>query len=175
MAEFRFSNDLNPSQTGQVMDVLRRPRLWVPTERDYPDHDQWLQKVEGQIATGDKRAMVAFSCGKAVGTVIYQRHQESPNVLEVRNISVSPDSSGRYVGSFLLRNSEIEGAQHDFPGVDHVMVDAKLSNIKMGHFLLAHGYGLHEVTDLYGVGAGLDAVFVKPLASESPIPSEVEW
>jgi len=163
MAEFRFNNDHNTAQASAVIDVLRQPRLWIPTEKNYPGYDTWLQKVEGQIISGTKRAMVAYFGNKTVGAVVYQRHPEIPDTLEVRNISVSPDVGGRYVGSFMLRNSELEAAAHDFPGIERITVDTKQDNTGMTKFLLDHEYRLEEVRDLYGLDAGLDAVFVKTL------------
>ena len=164
MAEFRFTNDLSAQDVAGVVDVLRRPRLYIPTERDYPNHVTWLEKTEAQLIAGEKRAMVAYALGHAVGTVVYRKHEVRTDVLEIRNISVSPDAKGRYVGSFLLRNSEIEGIQNDFPGTSTVMVDTKVTNIGMIDFLLTHGYELQEVVDLYGLDAGMDAVLTKTVA-----------
>jgi ribosomal protein S18 acetylase RimI-like enzyme len=85
--------------------------------------------------------------------------------LEIKNISVDPEAEGRYIGSFLLRNSEIEAAKVDFPDIEHVTIDTKRTNQGMVEFLLDHGYQLQEVTDLYGTGTGLDAVFTKSLVA----------
>jgi len=163
MAEFRITNEHSPSEVGNVIDVLRRPRIWIPTQVDYPDHQVWLDKTEAQIASGKKRAFLAYNGIEPIGSVVYQRHEQQPDVLEIRSISVVPESNGRYVGSFILRNTEIEGAANDFPGVDTVMVDTKVSNTEMIDFLLKHGYVVVEITDLYQQGAGLDAVLTKTL------------
>jgi ribosomal protein S18 acetylase RimI-like enzyme len=165
MAEFRFTNEHSSSELGNVIDVLRRPRLWVPTEADYPDHAAWLEKVEAQLGTNQKRAMVAYDTTTPIGAVVYQRHLECPKILEIRNISVAPESHGRYMGSFLLRNTEIEGIGNDFPGVDTVMVDTKVTNTGMITFLLHHGYKVEEVADLYGKETGLDVVLTKPITA----------
>lgn len=160
MAEFRFTNEHRGGETGNVIDVLRRPRLWVPGS-DYPDYSDWLERVELQLGSGQKRAMVAYSHRKPIGTVLYQRHPEEPAKLEIRNISVLEDR-GRLVGSFALHNTELE-ATRDFPGVETAVVDTKITNTEMIQFLLNHGYQLQEITDLYQLGTGLDAVFSKPL------------
>ncbi len=163
MAEFTITNDHSQKRIGQVMDALRRPRLFIPTLNDYPKHDLWLQHVEAQLNTGEKRAMAAFAGAAAIGVVVYQRHIVNLDVLEVRNISVSPEKGGRLFGSCLLRNAEVEGLSQDFPGVTSVMVDTKETNTAMMGFLSAQGYGLEQITDLYGTGNGLDAVFTKVL------------
>ena len=98
-----------------------------------------------------------------VGAVIYQGIVNQPRTLELRNISVSDDARGRYVGAFLLRNTEVEATQNDFPGIEEVIVDTKSTNIEMLAFLESQGYGVKEITDLYGLGTGLDVVMSKSL------------
>ncbi len=163
MTEFRFTTEHSSAGIAGIVDALRQPRLWIPTGQDYPTHGAWLDKTEAQLAEGTKRAMAAYMGGKPIGTVIYQQSSETPGLLEVRNISISPDARGRHVGSFLLRNAEIEAARNDFPGVEQVVVDTKVSNKEMIAFLQSEGYGLEYVTDLYGQDTGLDAVLSKSL------------
>ena len=163
MKEFRFNNDHTSAEVADIVDVLRQPRLWIPTEKDYPNHGSWLDKTEDLIISGKKRAMAAYMGKDAVGTVIYQRDPNQSHSLEIRNISVSADARGRYVGGFLLRNAEIEAAQNDFPGIEEYVVDTKASNEEMITFLESHGYSIKDITDLYGLGAGLDVVMSKPV------------
>jgi ribosomal protein S18 acetylase RimI-like enzyme len=164
MADFRFTNEHRASEVGNVIGALERPRLWVPAN-DYPDYYEWLQKTEQQIGSGQKRAMLAYSGLEPVGTIIYQRHECRPGCVEIRNISVDPSVRGRYVGSFLLRNTEAEAVQRDFVDCQEMVIDTKVANSDMIAFLLKHGYKLAEVTDLYGLSAGEDAVFTKSLAA----------
>jgi ribosomal protein S18 acetylase RimI-like enzyme len=161
MADFRFTNEHQQADIGNIVGVLESPRLWIPTEHDYPKHSDWLQKAEAQLAAGTKRAMLAYAGREPIGTVIYQRHETSPKVVEVKNISISPTARGRYIGSFLLRNTEIEATSHDFPKTSEVMVDTKVTNNEMITFLIRHGYRIEKVEDLYEQGTGLDAVLVK--------------
>lgn len=161
MADFRFTNEHGSSELGNVVGILEQPRLWIPSTTDYPDYDEWIQKTQEQIELGSKRAMLAYFGREPVGTVVYQRHETRPGVVAIRNISVSPDAKGRYVGSFLLRNTELEAVTQDYPECNEILVDTKISNSGMISFLIGHGYQLEEVTDLYGLGAGVDAVFAK--------------
>jgi ribosomal protein S18 acetylase RimI-like enzyme len=163
MKEFRFNNDHTSAEVADIVDVLRQPRLWIPTEKDYPDHGSWLDKTEDLIISGKKRAMAAYMGQDAVGTVIYQRDPKETTSLEIRNISVSDDARGRYVGSFLLRNAEIEAALNDFPGIVRYVVDTKASNVEMIAFLESQGYSIQDITDLYSLDAGLDVVMSKPI------------
>jgi ribosomal protein S18 acetylase RimI-like enzyme len=163
MKEFRFNNDHTSAGVADIVDVLRQPRLWIPTEQDYPNHKNWLEKTEDLIISGKKRAMAAYMGHEAVGTVIYQRDPKNAQSLEIRNISVSDDTRGRHVGSFLLRNAEIEAARNDFPGIEEYIVDTKITNLDMIAFLESEGYSIKGIADLYGLGAGLDAVMSKPV------------
>lgn len=147
------------------MAVLRSPRLWIPSEKDYPDYPNWLLETEGDIATNRKRAMLAYMGKQPVGAVVYKRHPEDPTTLQIRNISLLPDARGRHIGAFLIINTEIEAVQHDFPGCRRVTVDTKATNGAMVNFLLKAGYGIRGFEDLYGLDAGLDVVFEKPLAT----------
>jgi len=165
MAEFVFTTDHSRTQAAHVIDVLRAPRLWIPTGTDYPHHDEWLQKVEAELDAGKKRAMLASDGGLPIGVVVYQRNPDDSANLEVRNISIEPTYGGRYVGSFALRNAEIIG-QSEFPGTSSVTVDTKVSNDTMVGFLVSHGYEIKDVTDLYGTDTGLDVVMRKELTTE---------
>ena len=94
MQDFRFSNEHSPTEVSGIVDVLRRPRLYIPTAKDYPNHNDWLEKVEAQMASGSKRAMAAYMGKGAVGAVVYQRMPGNARILEVRNISVADSARG---------------------------------------------------------------------------------
>jgi ribosomal protein S18 acetylase RimI-like enzyme len=161
MQDFRFTNEHRLGASGEIVGFLEKPRLWIPNTSDYPDHFDWLAKVGTQLEGEQKRAMVAYYAGDIVGAVVYQRHLSEPTTLEIKNISVSPTAQGRYVGSFLLRNTEIEGTQHDFPGCNRIVFDTKTTNTGIVAFGMRHGYRLAGIEDLYRLGAGEDAIFAK--------------
>jgi ribosomal protein S18 acetylase RimI-like enzyme len=106
--------------------------------------------------------MVAIDRGNIIGLVLYQKHRDLADTLEIKNISVSPEFGGRYLASALLRNAEVEGSRDFF--VNHVVVDAKASNTAIRRFLLSHRYRIQNQTDLYGLGAGQDLLFTKTVA-----------
>jgi ribosomal protein S18 acetylase RimI-like enzyme len=161
--DYRITNEIGSSRTDEVVHHLSRPRLWVP-ESDYPDFAKWVERAHGQIKAGGKRAMVALDRGNIVGLVLYQRHQEVADTLEVKNISVHPEFGGRYLASVLLRNVEVEGSR-EFRA-RHVVVDAKARNTAIRFFLLRHRYLVQDSLDLYGLGAGRDLVFKKTVTHE---------
>jgi len=160
--EFIFTTEQTLSRTDEIIDYLLGPRLWIP-KIDYPDFDEWIQKVHIQLKQEDKRAIIALSHRSIVGVVIYQRHQAEPEALEIKNITVRPDVQGRFIASFLLRNAEIEGTR-DF-NIRRVLVDAKARNLTIRSFLFRNGYANLGSHDLYGLGAGEDIVYSKVIGA----------
>ncbi len=160
MTTFVISNELNtPART---IDTLRQPRLWVPTAADYPSHDQWLEKTEADLISGRKQAMTVQHDEADIGVVVYQRHPEASAVCEIKNISIMPQSRGRHIGSFTLRTAEVQ-AINDFPGIETLEIDTKLTNKDMITFLQLQGYVITKVADVYDSGM-LDVVLTKPAA-----------
>lgn len=158
--EILFTSERTTSRADELVDYLRGPRLWIP-RADYPDFDDWSEKVHAQLKSEHKRALLALSRGVVVGAVVYQRHLTELGSLEIKNVTVRPDMRGRYVARFLLRNAEIEG-RADF-GVRRAVLDAKASNVSLRRYVEAQGYAATAVRDLYGLGGGADVVFRKRL------------
>lgn len=154
------------SMADEIVGYLTGPRLWIP-QSDYPDFEDWAQRVHAQLKSEAKRAVVALSAGAVVGAAVYQPHRSDPRVLEVKNITVRPDARGRLLATFMLRNAEVEGAA-DF-GCREAAVDAKARNSALRAFLFKSGYRVDRVEDLYGLGAGADVVYRKtlPMAAAS--------
>lgn len=160
MEDFRFTNESPDFRTDEIVHYLTGPRLWIPYS-DYPNIPEWVQKVYTQLRSEEKRAMVAYYGREIVGVTIYQSYKQDPKVLEIKNLTVRPDMRGRHVASFLLRNTEIEGAK-DY-GAESVICDAKESNISILGFLVSEHYAAVGKADLYGLGAGEDLIFKKLL------------
>jgi ribosomal protein S18 acetylase RimI-like enzyme len=161
--ELTFTSDGVGGRADELVDYLRGPRLWIP-QVDYPDFDRWADKVHAQLKSEEKRAIVALARHEVVGAVVYQRHKTRPEALEIKNITVRPDMRGRFVAGFLLRNAEVEGAA-DY-GVGDVIVDAKARNVALRAYLFRQGYRQRGVADLYGLGAGEDVVYGKPIGRQ---------
>ena len=94
-----------------------------------------------------------------VGVTIYQRHKKYSEALEIKNLTVRPDKRGRYIASFLLRNSEIEGAA-EFKS-QYILCDAKIKNFPIRWFLEKNKYQIVDKRDLYNKGSGEDLVYKK--------------
>lgn len=157
---FQFTNEYAISRLDEIVNYLMGPRLWIP-QGDYPDFLDWADKVHRELKTESKRAMVALENNDIVGVTVYQRHKLHSDALEIKNLTVRPDRRGRYIASFLLRNSEIEGAK-DFKS-NRVLCDAKAQNWPIRHFLLKNKYRIISKENLYCKGGGDDLVYIKPV------------
>lgn len=150
-----FRDDI---RTGVLLDFLLGPRLWVPGAA-YPDYLDWLARIEPELDSGSKRHLGCVWNGELSGVVVWQRHKREPAWLEIKNLTVRPGTSGRKVGSFLLRQAEMEGCA-EF-GSSLAVCDAKASALGVVSFLLRQGYRPQGTTDLYGLGTGPDVVLAR--------------
>ncbi len=155
---FQFTNEYPVSRLDEIISYLMGPRLWIP-HGDYPDFLDWADRVHKELKKNSKRAMIAFQNNEIVGVTIYQRHKSYPDSLEIKNLTVRPDRRGRHIASFLLRNSEIEGAK-DFKSV-RILCDAKVKNFAIKSFLLRNNYQILAKDNLYGKNGGDDLIYTK--------------
>lgn len=156
--DFRFTNEYPVSKLDEIVSYLLGPRLWIP-HSDYPDFLDWAERAHQELKKEQKRALVAVENNDIVGVTIYQRHKQHPDALEIKNLTVRPDKRGRYIASFLLRNSEIEGTA-EF-GSREIVCDAKKNNLPIRFFLERNHYNPIARADLYGKSGGEDIVFKK--------------
>lgn len=161
MIDFRLTDAMNPRNAARVVDHLRQPRLWIPTEEDYADHGEWLEKVEAELV-GDRRHALMATFGKiVVGAIVFRPEPHDPKTIGIRNISINPDYEGRYVGAFTLRNTEY-AARESYPEAKRIIIDTKTTNHAMISFLESQHYLPEEIIDLYQSGKP-DIVLAKHL------------
>ena len=158
--EFRFTNEFPLARLDEMISFMAGPRLWVPRS-DYPDFLSWADKTYREIRRETKRAMIALMGRELVGLTVYQAHRKMPDALEIKNLTVRPDARGRHIASFLMRNTELEGAREY--GASSVVCDAKSDNLPVRYFLTRCGYRAVGRQDLYHLGSGDDTVFTKPV------------
>lgn len=158
--DFRFTTEYPLSRLDEIVAYLLGPRLWIP-QTDYPDFEEWVEKVYREIREETKRAVIALSQNQIIGAAIYQCHKQFPKTLELKNLTIRPDQRGRYIASFLIRNTEVEGLR-EFK-VTKILCDTKTTNLEMRFFLLKHHYRVIEETNLYHLDAGNDLIFCKDL------------
>ena len=150
MINFHFTDDFD---LGSVISFLASH-----SGSAYPDFVDWLDKVSVELGM-IKRGIFCYEYTRLVGLVLFQKHKMLADFLELKNLTVLPGFNGRYVASFLLRNAEIEGEK--IFRVNNIICDAKKNDIPITNFLLFHKYDILGHQDLYGLGAGLDNVFMK--------------
>lgn len=156
--EFKFTNEYPLHRVDEIISYLTGPRLWIP-QNDYPDFFDWAQKAHRELKKELKRATIALCNNDVVGVVVYQKDKIIKDALEIKNITVRPDKRGRYIASFLLRNTEIEGVD-EFKS-SSIICDAKARNLEMMYFLQKHGYRITGKNDLYQLNTGQDLVYKK--------------
>lgn len=156
--DFRFTTDYPFSRLDEIVAYLAGPRLWIP-KTDYPDFLDWANRSYEELRTETKRAMLALEGNDIAGITIFQRHKKYKEALEIKNLTVRPESRGRYIASFLLRNTEIEGAR-EF-GSSLILCDAKSKNLSIRTFLFTNHYSAVQKGDIYGIEGGEDAVYRK--------------
>jgi|SRR3972149_4493325 len=157
---FKFTNEYSVSKLDEIVSYLLGPRLWIPTN-DYPDFSDWADMAHWELRKERKRALIALSRGNVIGVCIYQRHKKYSDALEIKNLTVRPDLRGRYIASFLLRNTETEGGNE--LNSHYAICDAKANNFPVKFFLLRHKYNILGRQDLYELGTGEDCVYKKRL------------
>lgn len=164
--DIRITNEMTSSRAGKVMDVLRAPRLWIPTREDYGNgHDTWLQKVESELITGKRNALLARVGDCSVGTIVWRKNPDEDGVIDIRNISINPEIKGRYFGAFMLRNMEY-CIRETNPEATLLRVDTKATNHDMLAFLAHQDYEAVDFLDIYESGKP-DVVLEKPCSPSS--------
>jgi GNAT superfamily N-acetyltransferase len=158
---YRFTDEIPASQLDRVVAATLQRRLWI-NDADYPDLPSWGERLHRELADGFKHAMVAYNRRSVAGSVIFKQGDD-PRVLNVRRIAIRPIEEGRGIASFLLRSAEVE-AKRRFADLQTVRVDAKVSNRAIRGFLNHSGYTITSIEDLYGLGAGMDAIYTKTIS-----------
>lgn len=141
-----------------ILDFMLGDRLYIP-KTDYPDYNDWLAKVHTQLKNMSKQAIVCFSSNQLVGSILFQQHQTTPTLLELKNLTISPTVRDRFIASFLVKNAEIEG-KNIFHSVGSIC-DAKEANTAIRGFLLRLGYKILANLDLYKLHSGNDTIYFK--------------
>lgn len=167
MFDFRLTDAMNPRTAARVIDHLGGPRQMVPSEDYGTKHDEWLERTEPRLISGEAHALFATFGRVAAGAVVFRPEPDNPTIFGIRNISIHPNFKGRRVASFALRNAEL--LMRDInPDVAEIIVDTKTTNLDMIAFLESQGYTPKEIVDLYGSDK-LDVVLSKTLRSQDEV------
>lgn len=164
MIDVYISSDMNPRTAASVADVLRQPRILIPTEDDYgaERHSSWVERTEAGLIAGSRQAVIAHDMGKACGAVVFRESDFDAEAVDVRNISILPQTRGVKFGSFLLSMAERE-ARNVYPNANTIYVDTKITNEEMLAFLERQGYEIVRIDQLYTQSQQHDVVLAKNL------------
>ncbi|MEK6760528.1 MAG: hypothetical protein AABX93_01245 [Nanoarchaeota archaeon] len=120
----------------------------------YPNYEAWIEKMRSELSFGIKHGILAYNNGIIVGDIVFQKHKQLVDFLELKNIRIHPNLRGRNFASFMLRQAELEMPQSP------VIVDARVNQADMINFLISQGYSSVTQMPLYD-SHNQDIVMVK--------------
>ena len=154
---FQFTDIQERKETSQAINFLHKQNL------NYPNYDKWVQKTEAELIGGYKNAVLAFSRGKIVGDLVYQRHKENPRFLELKNMRIIPELKNRYFAKFMLRQVEAENQKYDA-----IVCDAPSEFPEIICFMQSCGYTPILSKPLYDDGEP-EIIMIKPIRKSKKI------
>lgn len=121
----------------------------------YPRYDSWVQKTEHELGTGTKHAILAEDHGRLVGDVVFQRHKNIADAVEIKNARVVEKFKWRHFGSFMLAQVEAECDVGTF------ICDVRSNRTDIINFLCGCGYRPLLKSHLYDENDIPDVTMVK--------------
>ncbi|MFH1637699.1 MAG: GNAT family N-acetyltransferase [Candidatus Woesearchaeota archaeon] len=113
---------------------------------DYPDYFIWLEKCRRQLEFGEKRAVYATNQSNIIGSLIFQKDKEEHSVLELKNLRVAEEYSGKGAGSALEEMACSFGKANGFK-----RIRADTHSDYVVRFLSRRGYAIEAEEELYVV------------------------
>lgn len=160
--EFRFNTKIKPSSLDELFTFLGGNQLWIPQD-SYKDYDRWLDKTRKEISIGKRDVVVCRANRRIVGTVIHRLEPENNTTVGIRLIRVERSQAGQHIAAFMLRQAERQAA--NYHQCVRALVDTKVDNLPVRHFLEYMGYRPLVQTDLYKLGDKPDILYEKDLTS----------
>ena len=114
---------------------------------DYPDYGLWLKKCKRELEIGYKKAYTAIDIdnNKILGSIIFQPHKKEKSILEIKNLRVDPNFTGKNIGSILQTMVEFYASQHNFK---RIQGDVHSNNPTL-EFLISQGLKVEAEETLY--------------------------
>jgi len=120
---------------GDNKDLSKLINFLSKQDLGYPNYQDWVMRAESELNMGYKKGTVAYSSGKVVGNLIYQKDKELGRIREIKNLRIHPEVRERYFASFLMRQAEFENKEE----FDAIIIDCR-KNHNILNFLLRIGY-----------------------------------
>jgi ribosomal protein S18 acetylase RimI-like enzyme len=162
MIEHHLTDEMNPQKAAKVTEVLRGPRIFIDTERDYPGlHTPWLGRNEAGLIAGKRQALLLEGFqGRPDGAIVWRPNPDNPHIADIRNVSLNPELRSLGLGHAMLGVVLKELVR---TGYDTATIDTKIYNEKMIKFLEGAGFSVTDILDLYESGT-LDVCMQRNLA-----------
>ena len=154
---FHFCSLGDEKELGELIAFIRAQDL------EYPKYQDWVSRTEGEIISGWKIPILAFSEGRLVGEIIYQEHKKLPRTIEMKNIRIHPFYAGRGFAYFLIKQIEAETKGHDA-----IICDVRENKRDIISFLRFSGYEPILKKPLYDEN-NHDIVFIKTFTEKTPL------
>ncbi|MDP1712683.1 MAG: hypothetical protein Q8K86_09535 [Candidatus Nanopelagicaceae bacterium] len=148
-----FHFDFHP--LGDARELRTLVAFLAAQDLGYPHYDAWIQRTEHELDDGSKQAVLAYDHGKLIGDVVFQPHRTIPDAIEIKNARVAESAQWRSVGSFLLRQVEVEHDARLFIG------DVRSNRPDIINFLYICGYRPLLKSHLYDLSDVPDVTMVK--------------
>jgi GNAT superfamily N-acetyltransferase len=151
--EFKEVGDQRDLQELRVF--VHAHELW------YPQYHDWVDEVcIPEIDMGYKTGVLGWKDGEVVGNIIFQPHKQLTDILELKNIRISPNARKRGIGYFLMR--QMECAARD-SGFSECIGDTDKRSKDMLGLAQYMGYSLMHSRSIYDPN-NEDVVFLKKVA-----------
>lgn len=113
---------------------------------DYPDYTLWLLKCKRELELNYKHTVyITNSEGIIIGTLIFQKHKQEPQILELKNLRVHPLFENKKIGKKLIRTVEQFAIENGFK---RIQGDAHSDNPVI-QFMIKMGYQIECEETLY--------------------------
>ena len=177
MIDLRISDDPTPRNLDMAFDLLRGGE---GANKDYPGHDGWVEVTIENMRLGlGKVALIASYNGVPMALVIYQRHPDMPNMVEVKNMTLTPQlirSNLPGLPGLLLQTLD-KSVTDTYPETQTLVADTKASNARVIRLAEQNGWEVAATTMLVGSGkfghnGKPDVVLTKDVRSQTPSKRE---
>jgi len=98
--QFRFAED--------EKEIKKLSEFLLLQPFNYAGYGSWVERARHELLSGYKSAILAFSEGVLVGDLVFQPHKQFQRVRELKNMRIHPLLRGRYFGSFMIKQAELE-------------------------------------------------------------------
>jgi hypothetical protein len=98
---FEITNEKTSAHADEIVEFLQGPRLYIPNTT-YSDQNIWLKKVHTQFKNDIKIATTCFDKSMVTGVIVYQKHRYIDKAVEIRNITVRPETRGSLNWKFFV-------------------------------------------------------------------------